>query len=197
MTGTNCDLFTHNQSRSYLNHLVLKRISAFRSVCCWADTSSTVLSAWYQISDCYWDLPRKFNCKLQTFCATLTKLGFCWQIVISPQYQILTKIRPVGSQFIHADRRMDRQYEAKIYHFSIRRYNVELFIASLNNHKMQPSVSQRTYRFIYPAVYWPTRWPNCTHPSIFHLTSHNFTNSPTILSIHPLAPPPPHVSVLC
>jgi hypothetical protein len=24
MTGTNCDLFTHNQSRSYLNHLVLK-----------------------------------------------------------------------------------------------------------------------------------------------------------------------------
>jgi hypothetical protein len=22
MTGTNCDLFTHNQSRSYLNHLV-------------------------------------------------------------------------------------------------------------------------------------------------------------------------------
>ena len=25
MTGTNCDLFTHNQSRSYLNHLVLER----------------------------------------------------------------------------------------------------------------------------------------------------------------------------
>jgi hypothetical protein len=24
MTGTNCDLFTHNQSRSYLNHLVLR-----------------------------------------------------------------------------------------------------------------------------------------------------------------------------
>jgi hypothetical protein len=24
MTGTNCDLFTHNQSRSYLNHLVLE-----------------------------------------------------------------------------------------------------------------------------------------------------------------------------
>jgi hypothetical protein len=23
VTGTNCDLFTHNQSRSYLNHLVL------------------------------------------------------------------------------------------------------------------------------------------------------------------------------
>jgi hypothetical protein len=22
MTGTNCDLFTHKQSRSYLNHLV-------------------------------------------------------------------------------------------------------------------------------------------------------------------------------
>jgi hypothetical protein len=25
MTGTNCDLFTHKSSRSYLNHLVLKR----------------------------------------------------------------------------------------------------------------------------------------------------------------------------
>ena len=24
MTGTNCDLFTHNQSRSYLNHLVFQ-----------------------------------------------------------------------------------------------------------------------------------------------------------------------------
>ena len=24
MTGTNCDLFTHNQSRSYLNHLVFE-----------------------------------------------------------------------------------------------------------------------------------------------------------------------------
>jgi hypothetical protein len=24
MTETNCDLFTHNQSRSYLNHLVLR-----------------------------------------------------------------------------------------------------------------------------------------------------------------------------
>jgi hypothetical protein len=24
MTGTNCDLFTHNQSRSYLNHLLLQ-----------------------------------------------------------------------------------------------------------------------------------------------------------------------------
>jgi hypothetical protein len=23
ITGTNCDLFTHNQSRSYLNHLVI------------------------------------------------------------------------------------------------------------------------------------------------------------------------------
>jgi hypothetical protein len=23
MTGTNCDLFTHNQSRSYMSHLVL------------------------------------------------------------------------------------------------------------------------------------------------------------------------------
>ena len=26
MTGTNCDLFTHNQSRSYLNHLVSDQI---------------------------------------------------------------------------------------------------------------------------------------------------------------------------
>jgi hypothetical protein len=29
MTGTNCDLFTHNQSRSYLNHLV-----HLRFLCC-------------------------------------------------------------------------------------------------------------------------------------------------------------------
>jgi hypothetical protein len=26
MTGTNCDLFTHNQSRSYLNHLVFNKV---------------------------------------------------------------------------------------------------------------------------------------------------------------------------
>jgi hypothetical protein len=26
MTGTNCDLFTHNQSRSYLNHLVHNKV---------------------------------------------------------------------------------------------------------------------------------------------------------------------------
>jgi hypothetical protein len=29
MTGTNCDLFTHNQSRSYLNHLVLYFLDRF------------------------------------------------------------------------------------------------------------------------------------------------------------------------
>ena len=29
MTGTNCDLFTHNQSRSYLNHLVLTTQHSF------------------------------------------------------------------------------------------------------------------------------------------------------------------------
>ena len=28
MTGINCDLFTHNQSRSYLNHLVNSTISS-------------------------------------------------------------------------------------------------------------------------------------------------------------------------
>jgi hypothetical protein len=28
MTGTNCDLFTHNQSWSYLNHLVFHSISS-------------------------------------------------------------------------------------------------------------------------------------------------------------------------
>jgi hypothetical protein len=27
MTATNCDLFTHNQSQSYLNHLVLSATS--------------------------------------------------------------------------------------------------------------------------------------------------------------------------
>ena len=34
MTGTNCDLFTHNQSRSYLNHLVLPSV-----LCLLADVS--------------------------------------------------------------------------------------------------------------------------------------------------------------
>jgi hypothetical protein len=29
ITGTSCDLFTHNQSRSYLNHLVLRFESGF------------------------------------------------------------------------------------------------------------------------------------------------------------------------
>jgi hypothetical protein len=29
MTGTNCDLFTQNQSRSYLNHLVHRSTSLF------------------------------------------------------------------------------------------------------------------------------------------------------------------------
>jgi hypothetical protein len=29
MTGTNCDLFTHNQSRSYLNHLVYRNAAPF------------------------------------------------------------------------------------------------------------------------------------------------------------------------
>ena len=32
MTGTNCDLFTHNQSRSYLNHLVHSLSACFA---CW------------------------------------------------------------------------------------------------------------------------------------------------------------------
>ena len=29
MTGTNCDLFTHNQSQSYLNHLVVTACSTY------------------------------------------------------------------------------------------------------------------------------------------------------------------------
>jgi hypothetical protein len=33
MTGTNCDLFTHKQSRSYLNHLVfLQQMVLFEEV---------------------------------------------------------------------------------------------------------------------------------------------------------------------
>jgi hypothetical protein len=32
MTGTNWDLFTHNQSRSYLNHLVVPVIQNIRSL---------------------------------------------------------------------------------------------------------------------------------------------------------------------
>jgi hypothetical protein len=31
MTGTNCDLFTHKSSRSYLNHLVQLHVSKFIS----------------------------------------------------------------------------------------------------------------------------------------------------------------------
>ena len=31
MTGTNCDYFTHNQSRSYLNHLVLCGVRCFET----------------------------------------------------------------------------------------------------------------------------------------------------------------------
>jgi hypothetical protein len=33
MTGTNCDLFTHNQSRSYLNHLVILYILSLWVIC--------------------------------------------------------------------------------------------------------------------------------------------------------------------
>jgi hypothetical protein len=32
MTGTNCDLFTHNQSRSYLNHLVHQILNRLRKI---------------------------------------------------------------------------------------------------------------------------------------------------------------------
>jgi hypothetical protein len=32
MTGTNCDLFTHNHSRSYLNHLVLHILTVFIAI---------------------------------------------------------------------------------------------------------------------------------------------------------------------
>ena len=37
MTGTNCDLFTHKSSRSYLNHLVLKNV---------APSAQKTLSSW-------------------------------------------------------------------------------------------------------------------------------------------------------
>jgi hypothetical protein len=33
MTGAKCDLFTHNQSRSYLNHLVLLNVQCTFSFC--------------------------------------------------------------------------------------------------------------------------------------------------------------------
>jgi hypothetical protein len=36
MTGTNCDLFTHNQSRSYLNHLVYIHIASLFLCLSWA-----------------------------------------------------------------------------------------------------------------------------------------------------------------
>jgi hypothetical protein len=31
MTGTNCDLFTHKSSRSYLNHLVYESLSLLKA----------------------------------------------------------------------------------------------------------------------------------------------------------------------
>jgi hypothetical protein len=33
MTGTNCDLFTHNKSQSYLNHLVFGNYKLWSSLC--------------------------------------------------------------------------------------------------------------------------------------------------------------------
>ena len=45
MTGTNCDLFTHKSSRSYLNHLVLWASSVFvHKTVAWAVVLGTVFS---------------------------------------------------------------------------------------------------------------------------------------------------------
>jgi hypothetical protein len=38
MTGTNCDFFTQNQSRSYLNHLVHALITLTLDTAAWADS---------------------------------------------------------------------------------------------------------------------------------------------------------------
>jgi hypothetical protein len=48
MTGTNCDLFTHNQSRSYLNHLVVCKVN-FLGVCTTVCSMETVL---FLVSPC-------------------------------------------------------------------------------------------------------------------------------------------------
>jgi hypothetical protein len=48
MTGTNCDLFTHNQSRSYLNHLVFGTSVPSHYVVC---LNNTITSANHTVLD--------------------------------------------------------------------------------------------------------------------------------------------------
>jgi hypothetical protein len=51
MTGTNCDLFTHNQSRSYLNHLVIRRwirqLHKITLYFCGSDTQRNILKKFH------------------------------------------------------------------------------------------------------------------------------------------------------
>jgi hypothetical protein len=71
MTGTNCDLFTHNQSRSYLNHLVLRstpegrarqRKSAGKRLRCSRELHGMLYSSatFYLLREFYLNTPRVF-----------------------------------------------------------------------------------------------------------------------------------------
>jgi hypothetical protein len=51
MTGTNCDLFAHKSSRSYLNHLVNME---------WTNDATLQLFSEYQKYVALWDSTRKF-----------------------------------------------------------------------------------------------------------------------------------------
>jgi hypothetical protein len=60
MTGTNCDLFTHNQSRSYLNHLeylIIESVVTAQLLGPWSDEMKAVpgLSLFFIRPDNYWD----------------------------------------------------------------------------------------------------------------------------------------------
>jgi hypothetical protein len=57
MTGTNCDLFTHNQSRSYLNHLILRSATCFGLV--YKPSGNTIHKNISMYTAKYYDLPAR------------------------------------------------------------------------------------------------------------------------------------------
>jgi hypothetical protein len=74
MTGTNCDLFTHKSSRSYLNHLVYVRvlrisgqtaiISLYLTGFC--NSKETTFTARYELN-CIIDVHKKSQFRKRTF----------------------------------------------------------------------------------------------------------------------------------
>jgi hypothetical protein len=56
MTGTNCDLFTHNQSRSYLNHLVIYVLffhMLFIAAFLWVELHCVTICHYYTCDTCH------------------------------------------------------------------------------------------------------------------------------------------------